>query len=122
MPKISTVRKRKMQAQGGLCYYCGQPMWAENPETFCQAFGVPRREVQLFQCTAEHLLPRSEGGLDSDGNIVAACLFCNRTRHTFKQPLAPVEYRRLVRRLKSAGYWLQLPERCAGGSSPNVRT
>jgi hypothetical protein len=99
------ARKRTMQAQGGRCYYCAQPMWAENADRFAAQFGVSKRNVAKFQCTAEHLTPRSAGGPDDGRNIVAACRFCNCTRHRAKRPLAPKAFRAKVRKRLADGRW-----------------
>jgi hypothetical protein len=105
---IGKRRQAKMQGQGGLCHYCGQPMWTDDPDAFCATHGVPRRKARLFQCTAEHLRARSDGGSEGTTNIVAACLFCNQTRHKAKRPLDPPAYRSRVRRRLDAGRWLRL--------------
>lgn len=48
------------------CYWCGLPMKTAGP-------GSDRK-------TREHLLPRSWGGENGNGNIVAACAACNHAR------------------------------------------
>lgn len=59
----------------------------------------------MLQCTAEHLIPRSEGGSDMPSNIVAACLHCNGTRHKRKIPPSPGRYLSLVRSRIAEGRW-----------------
>jgi hypothetical protein len=105
MTKVMRARQRTMQAQGGRCYYCAQPMWAKNADHFVARFGVSKRNAAEFQCTAEHLTPRSTGGTDDGRNIVAACRFCNRTRHRAKRPLAPEAFRAKVRQRVADGRW-----------------
>lgn len=105
--QLKKIRIAKMLAQGGRCYYCGKPMWVEYPEWFRAATGCASRNVGLFQCTAEHLHPRSEGGKDTPDNIVAACRFCNATRHKAKVPKTPALYRSLVRERVAKGRWNQ---------------
>lgn len=105
MAKFMTARRRKMRAQGARCYYCAQPIWAENADRFAAQFGVSKRNAAKFQCTAEHLTPRSAGGTDDAGNIVAACRFCNLTRHKAKRPLAPKAFRAKVRKRVADGRW-----------------
>ena len=62
MGKLSNIRRTKMQAQSGRCYYCDLPMW--DPEMdpavpeICRAPALRR----YLRCTAEHLQPRSDGG------------------------------------------------------------
>jgi 5-methylcytosine-specific restriction endonuclease McrA len=109
---VSTVARRreaKMRAQAGLCHYCSQPMWSGDPTRFRAAYGLSKAGAHLFRCTAEHLKPRCEGGTDSLDNLVAACWFCNVTRHRRKRPLDPDAYRAMVRRRLQAGHWRRLP-------------
>jgi hypothetical protein len=58
-----------------------------------------------FLCTAEHLKPQVEGGQDTQENVVAACKFCNQTRHKMRNVLLPTAYRRHVRRRIAAKKW-----------------
>lgn len=94
----STQLKRSRQLafnrQRGRCYYCDLHMCLE---------GSPG--PRLLLCTAEHLLPRHEGGTDDPLNIVAACLHCNRTRHRKKAPPDPASYRAEVLRRVMKGRW-----------------
>lgn len=94
----STQLKRSRQLafnrQRGRCYYCDQQMCLQS------TLG-PRPLL----CTAEHLLPRHEGGTDDPANIVAACLHCNRTRHRRKVPPDPTSYRTEVLRRVMKGHW-----------------
>ena len=106
MGALQMIRKRKMIAQKGRCYYCDLPMWDVAAAT------VPLKELR---CTAEHLHPRSEGGKDISDNIVAACLYCNTMRHRCKQPRSPKAHRQHVRKRMAAGKWLAV--RFAFGSS-----
>jgi 5-methylcytosine-specific restriction endonuclease McrA len=53
-------RRRDIFAKcGGACHYCTTPLRLEGP------------------WHVEHMLPRSLGGLDEIGNLVAACVPCN---------------------------------------------
>lgn len=96
MPLTQLQRSRQIafDRQRGRCYYCDQHMCKTK------AHGP----LHLL-CTAEHLLPRGEGGLDDASNIVAACLHCNRTRHRRKVPPDPYTYRAEVRRRVTKGRW-----------------
>jgi 5-methylcytosine-specific restriction endonuclease McrA len=110
------LRRQKMQAQDGLCYYCGQPMWEDDPTAFCSTYGVPARRAARFRCTAEHLCPRSEGGLDCEDNIVAVHEFCNWARHhRFEKPSDPHAYTAHVRESLVAGIWPCLPYAASAG-------
>lgn len=111
---LRRLRETKMRAQGGLCYYCGQPMWTGDREAFARTHGIALGMAAWFRCTAEHLRARYEGGRHEAGNVVAACLFCNRTRHKAKSPLDPMAYRNRVRQKMAAGHWMRLP----GGPEP----
>ena len=106
MKALKNLRRTKMLAQGGRCYYCDLPMWDEPldhrlPVT-CRSSRLPK----TLRCTAEHLLPRSEGGANTAENIVAACLFCNNSRHRRKEALSPEAHRAHVQQRMAAGRWL----------------
>lgn len=95
MPKqLLSSRQLAFDRQGGHCFYCGFPMWLSGA-------GHPPR----LRCTAEHLVPRSQGGTDRPGNIVAACAHCNGTRHKRKCPPEPAKYRDDVMRRIKQGRW-----------------
>ncbi|WP_422030722.1 HNH endonuclease [Roseovarius sp.] len=100
MGNLKDIRRTKMIAQNGRCYYCDLPMW-DAPAASLQA-----RPPKALRCTAEHLLPRCEGGRDASANIVAACWFCNSRRHRRSHPLPPDTYRRHVQKRMAAGKWL----------------
>ena len=80
------------------CYYCNIPKWLGRIEWFASNHSLSKRESICFQCTAEHLVARQEGGKNSGKNIVAACRFCNHTRHARSHQLAIEEYQSLVSR------------------------
>lgn len=103
--RLSKIRSNKMRGQGGLCHYCRQPVWAGDPAQFCERYGLTRKQAQRHKCTAEHLHARGDGGADSGDNIVAACWYCNRTRHKSRNPLSPESYARKVRRRLISGGW-----------------
>jgi 5-methylcytosine-specific restriction endonuclease McrA len=94
-----------MRSQEGRCHYCQYPMWVRDREAFAREYGLSLRVARHFQCTAEHLRPRSEGGRNSKSNIVAACLFCNQKRHQTKRPLEPAAYKRKVQSRLTKGRW-----------------
>jgi 5-methylcytosine-specific restriction endonuclease McrA len=94
-------------AQGGRCYYCGLPMWDDVVEAASsQRNYQTRRTPKSLRCTAEHLHARSDGGRDTDENIVAACWYCNSRRHKRKRPPTPEEHRAYVQKRMAAGKWL----------------
>lgn len=55
-------RDARWQQQGGRCFYC-------------------KRAIARSEATNDHVVPLSKiGGIHSSGNIVAACLDCNRKK------------------------------------------
>jgi len=104
--RIQALRRQAFEHQNGQCFYCSVAMWLITP------FELPgcsseRSGYSRLKCTAEHLVPRSEGGNDSADNIVAACEHCNATRHKRKRPPAPAAYREEVVRRVKRGAWHQ---------------
>ncbi|WP_412174938.1 HNH endonuclease signature motif containing protein [Albidovulum sediminicola] len=61
---------------------------------------------KILRCTVEHLHPRSEGGVNTAENIVAACWYCNNLRHRRKHPRSPEAHRAHVQKRMAAGRWL----------------
>lgn len=105
MKKLIRLRRLAFELQLGRCYYCRTPMWLEHPRDVFGHRDLPSKVAGYFKCTAEHLKPVSEGGKDEPGNIVAACEFCNRTRHRAKEVLSPERYARRVRARIALGRW-----------------
>ena len=98
-------RQSAYQQQLGRCIYCYKPMWAERPESFANKFKLTLRQVKFYQCTAEHLMTRQDGGKDNINNIAAACKCCNQQRHKLKTPLQPVEYQQYVQKRVAQNRW-----------------
>lgn len=99
---LKILRTRSFHAQQGRCYYCSGPMWLFSPGEL----GLRPRSAAPFRCTAEHLLPRQDGGRDVAGNVVAACHLCNLRRHKRPSPApSPQVYRALVQRRVAQGKW-----------------
>jgi 5-methylcytosine-specific restriction endonuclease McrA len=96
---LAQIRQLAFLAQQGRCYYCDHTMWLHTSSEDAKA--KPRR----YQCTAEHLVPASEGGPTVQQNIVAACFYCNNTRHKAGRPLSPLLYRVHVQRHLQRGHW-----------------
>lgn len=92
--QLHRSRQLAFDRQGGRCYYCGVSMAPPGS-------AGPRS----LQCTAEHLLPRNEGGGDDPANIVAACAHCNQTRHKRRVPPLPEVYREAIRKRLDRGGW-----------------
>ncbi|MNL45455.1 hypothetical protein D3C87_1681030 [compost metagenome] len=98
-------RSTAFERQGGRCYYCEFPMWRGSVEYFARLHDVTLGQARQFQCTAEHLLARQDGGGNGRSNIVAACWACNQRRHKRKHPLSPETYRELVQQRLDQGRW-----------------
>lgn len=98
-------RSKPYQSQNHLCFYCKQPMWINDPATFASQYSISVKQAKSYQCTAEHLTARQDGGLNRQDNIVAACRKCNRTRHLAKHPLPSDQYSMYVQKRMSKGKW-----------------
>lgn len=93
---IKSLRSKAYSRQAGCCHYCGFPMWQSDPTVFAQSYALTLPQARRFQCTAEHVMARQDGGKDELSNIVAACWFCNHTRHARKKPLPYPAFKNLV--------------------------
>ncbi len=102
---ISKYRKTAFLTQKGLCHYCGSPMWMNNADEFAQKHSITKKAASSFQCTAEHLTARCDGGKNNKSNIVAACLSCNQKRHRRKTPRGPAEHRKHIQSRIKQGKW-----------------
>lgn len=105
LKKVFRIKRTKFGLQSGLCFYCRQPMWHHNPEQFAQRHAITVKNARFFQATAEHLVARSDGGLDVSENIVAACWYCNNRRHRARRVLPPDRYAQKVGSRLSEGKW-----------------
>jgi 5-methylcytosine-specific restriction endonuclease McrA len=104
--RISKLRTEAFHLQAGLCIYCGQPMILGDLRIFSLQHKVRPRFADLFRCTAEHWVPRANGGTDSRDNIAAAHMYCNQRRHQRKSIPAPDRFRVHVRkRIASSRWW-----------------
>lgn len=117
------LRRQACQRQNYKCFYCQFKMWAENPETFAREEGIPIRLAKYMQCTAEHLIAQQDSGGDTPGNVVAACLWCNRSRHRGRQHRAPdwPSYKTKVAILVSQGKWHPVSSSASSAFSMEVR-
>jgi hypothetical protein len=103
---ISKNRFVAFQEQSGRCYYCGSPMWLSNADEYAAKHAISRSAAARFQCTAEHLVARCDGGKNNKSNIVAACIFCNTNRHMRKKPPTPDSYKSHIAKQLRRGKWL----------------
>lgn len=112
----SLIKPRSIafQYQHGHCFYCNQPMWSNDLSAFVSKYGLTLKQAWYFQCTGEHLKAHSNGGGANRSNIVAACRFCNQTRHRRKNPPDPIQYKQLVNSRMDKGRWhiLRLTNYC----------
>lgn len=92
-------------AQKWRCYYCDYPIWDKDYEEFAKTYVLKNGPLRLLRATAEHLIARCDGGADTQKNIVAACDYCNKTRHKAKVPLSPLEFRAKVQKRLAKGRW-----------------
>jgi 5-methylcytosine-specific restriction endonuclease McrA len=74
------ARRLAFEAQNGACFYCGRPMWSgrvETREEFAARMGIAIEDVHDWQCTGDHVIPKSRAPhLRPRGNV-AACRRCN---------------------------------------------
>ena len=105
MCKLRKIRKIRFEQQGGRCHYCGLPMWQDDAAFFAQVHGLSRKRARWLQASAEHLVARCDGGPDKLENIAAACIWCNKRRHSVKKVKAPEAYQKWVQRLMAQGKW-----------------
>ncbi|RUW44826.1 hypothetical protein EOA36_30035 [Mesorhizobium sp. M8A.F.Ca.ET.021.01.1.1] len=102
LPKFRIAHAEK---QNWRCFYCGFPMWNGDPSRPSDARQLSVRLLSRFLCTAEHLSPKMDGGKDRPENLVAACKFCNQTRHRMRNVLSPAAYQQHVRKRILARKW-----------------
>lgn len=120
MPAPKRFRTRAFRAQNGRCYYCGAPMWLDDPLAFAKAYRCTPGQLPALQATAEHLVAVCDGGKTTAANIVAAHRLCNRRRHMAKVPLAPDRYRERVTGRVARGKWFDNTLRALTRHAPHV--
>ena len=109
MNPIQKHRSSAFDRQHGKCCYCSFLMWRDSPEAFALQHHISLSQARHFQCTAEHLIARQDGGNNSELNIAAACARCNHLRHKRKKAPEPIEYQVLVQKRLDKGGWHTLP-------------
>ncbi|RIA18866.1 HNH endonuclease [Ectopseudomonas oleovorans] len=110
MAGIRKLRLLAFHRQNGKCCYCGFLMWLDSAESFAKQHGITIKQARHFQCTAEHLHARQDGGRDVRENIAAACIRCNQLRHRRQKPMPPEQYQQLVVSRVSKGGWHNVPK------------
>lgn len=113
---MTSLKKHRQSAfahQNGKCCYCGFAMWQDSPESFAEHYGISVKQARFFQCTAEHLHARQDGGGDIRSNIAAACIRCNQLRHARKVAMSPEKYQcHVQKRVKRGGWHVARPATC----------
>ncbi len=94
--------------QNGRCYYCNKPMWIKNPSEINNKCKITPKQARLLQCTGEHLVSHSDGGNISSSSIVAACWFCNQSRHGRVKPISAEEFKLYVSKRINSGKWFSI--------------
>lgn len=89
---LQKLRLKAASRQNWRCFYCGVPTWEDDVEGYAKFYCLSLGAAQKLKCTAEHLIARQDGGRNTKRNIVAACLFCNTTRHKSGKPKSAVEF------------------------------
>lgn len=103
---IQKNRLRSATKQNNRCFYCGLPMWhSANQSKFSQIYNLSDMHTWWLQCTAEHLIAKSDGGGNERSNIAAACRYCNEKRHQYRNPPTSKEYKKLVTGRIAKGKW-----------------
>lgn len=103
--QITRNRFSSFLSQEGRCIYCGVLMWLDDVKSFAASRPISLRTARALQCTAEHLVPKCDGGGDGAANIVAACRRCNQGRHRRAVVPEPARYRLAVQRRVGRGRW-----------------
>jgi 5-methylcytosine-specific restriction endonuclease McrA len=102
---LKRIRACAFLRQGGYCIYCYKPMWLSEPADFATEHKLTVKQARRYQCTAEHLCARKNGGRNTTSNIAAACRFCNLQRHSRKAELTPEQFQVHVRTRIERGGW-----------------
>ena len=107
--RLASTRRKACISQSYRCFYCHTKMWESDSAEFISQYKASPYLAKKLQSTAEHLKPKCEGGSNTIENIVAACQFCNSTRHKAKKPLDSSKYLEFVQSRVKNGHWLQVP-------------
>lgn len=83
-------------------------MWEDDVNSFIAKYKIPLKKAMLLKSTAEHLIARKDGGIDTSINIVAACKYCNSTRHKSNLVLHPESYKKRVLSRLNQNKWHQI--------------
>jgi len=64
--------------QNGRCYYCGVKL--KKGRLASDRMRLMNIEHDSCTSTIDHVIPKSQGGIGTPGNVVYACLKCNEER------------------------------------------
>jgi hypothetical protein len=103
--KLAQLRAQAFARQQGLCIYCLSPMWLKDAGAFAARHHLTTRQARWYQCTAEHLTARKDGGGDTPDNIAAACHHCNWGRHARKKAKDAQSFTVFVQQRMARGGW-----------------
>jgi 5-methylcytosine-specific restriction endonuclease McrA len=81
-PSLHKIRKRLAESQRWKCYWCGGKIKVYKD-----------RNYYPDELVLDHKVHKSEGGSDSEENLVAACKICSQLR---SGTLPPEKFRHLV--------------------------
>lgn len=102
----SRLRRAAARRQKLRCHYCAAQMWLTDASRFLVRFDLSAEQAARFQCTAEHLVARRDGGPNAKSNVVAACRHCNLQRHDGEAPLPDAaRYREYVAQRMAQRNW-----------------
>lgn len=110
--RLRRAREAAYKSQSGRCFYCRLPMlrWGcpqarKIKENFCDRHGLTYAQAKRLRLSAEHLVRRQDGGGHSRENIVAACVYCNQSRHRAGADPTPKEFKSHVREQMMVDEW-----------------
>jgi 5-methylcytosine-specific restriction endonuclease McrA len=116
---LSKIRISAFDRQHGRCFYCVLPMWKDDAKSFAVRYKITVDQAKQFQCTAEHLHARQDGGKNTSANIVAACIFCNRQRHKRKAAPSPEQHKQRVQARMANKRWHSKAVHTSGLTAPD---
>lgn len=103
------LRDAKFREQNGRCHYCREAMCNEPLAAFAKCHGLTRKQAKLRRVTLEHVIARCDGGKSTRGNVVAACLRCNQSRHQGRVARSADEHFAYVQHCVALGTWWAMP-------------
>lgn len=89
IPQSESIRARLWEDQHGECFWCMEPCvnMAADLRWAAMAMHSDLALLRPRMFTLDHLVPRSRGGSNDEGNLVGACSRCNGLRAGVEQVL-----------------------------------